>query len=90
MIGVRLRSNRYLIAQWPPRFVINIKDDWDVHRNFRKCIMDIKKKTSGAFKRKQRQQREEMKQKLPKMDKFLTKTKCDISTVSTETENVDS
>lgn len=52
--------------------------------------MDIKKKTSGAFKRKQRQQREEMKQKLPKMDKFLTKTKCDISTVSTETENVDS
>lgn len=35
MIGVRLRSNRYLIAQWPPRFVINIKDDWDVHRNFR-------------------------------------------------------
>lgn len=52
--------------------------------------MDIKKKTSGAFKRKQRQQREEMKQKLSKMDKFLTKTKCDISTVSTETENVDS
>ncbi|XP_060846279.1 zinc finger MYM-type protein 1-like [Rhopalosiphum padi] len=40
--------------------------------------------------RKQRQQREEMKQKLPKMDKFLTKTKCDISTVSTEMENVDS
>lgn len=52
--------------------------------------MDIKKKTSGAFKRKQRQQREEMKQKLPKMDTFLTKTKYDISTVSTETENVDS
>jgi len=52
--------------------------------------MDIKKKTSGAFKRKQRQQREEMKKKLPKMDTFLTKTKCDISTVSTETENVDS
>jgi len=55
--------------------------------------MDTKKKTSGAFKRKQRQQREEMKQKLRKIDKFLTKTKCDISTlssVSTETENVDS
>jgi len=35
MIGVRLRRNRYLIAQRPPRFVINIKDDWDVHRNCR-------------------------------------------------------
>ncbi|KAL4113619.1 hypothetical protein QTP88_017212 [Uroleucon formosanum] len=56
----------------------------------RKVYYGYKKETSGAFKRKQRQQREEMKRKLPKMDKFLTKTKCDISTVNTETENVDS
>lgn len=48
--------------------------------------MDIKEKTSGAFKRKQRQQREETKQKFPKIDTFLTK--CDISAVSTETENL--
>jgi len=27
--------NRYLIAQRPPRFVINTEDDWDVHRNCR-------------------------------------------------------
>lgn len=50
--------------------------------------MNGKKKTGGAFKRKQRQRKTKMKKKLPKMDTYLTK--CDISTVSTEIENVDS
>ena len=34
--------------------------------------MDKKKKPSSAFKRKQRQEREESKQKLPKIDKFFS------------------
>ncbi|CAG5054056.1 unnamed protein product [Parnassius apollo] len=33
--------------------------------------MNKKKKPSGAFKHKQRQEREDSKQKLPKIDKFL-------------------
>ena len=48
--------------------------------------MDKNKKMSGAFKRKQRKQREEMKKKLQKMDKFLVTS--DISTVIPETEKV--
>ncbi|GBP36085.1 hypothetical protein EVAR_93776_1 [Eumeta japonica] len=34
--------------------------------------MDNKKKPSSAFKRKQRQEREDIKQKLPKIDKFFS------------------
>lgn len=41
--------------------------------------MDKKKKPSGAFKRKQRQEREESKQKLPKIDKFFSQPSASTS-----------
>lgn len=41
--------------------------------------MDKKKKPSGAFKRKQRQEREDSKQKLPKIDKFFSQPSASTS-----------
>ncbi|GBP40566.1 hypothetical protein EVAR_7565_1 [Eumeta japonica] len=45
--------------------------------------MDNKKKPSGAFKRKQRQEREDSKQKLSKIDKFFSQ-----SSASTSGQNI--
>lgn len=50
--------------------------------------MKKKKKTSNAFKRKQRKQREEMKQKLHKINTFLGTS--NLNTVFTETKYVNS
>ncbi|XP_063978867.1 uncharacterized protein LOC135163397 [Diachasmimorpha longicaudata] len=41
--------------------------------------MDKKKKPSGAFKRKQRQEKEDSKQKLPKIDKFFSQPSASTS-----------
>ena len=52
--------------------------------------MDKKKKPSGAFKRKQRQEREESKQKLPKIDKFFSQASGITSgqNISTDSDSI--
>ncbi|GBP57028.1 hypothetical protein EVAR_45783_1 [Eumeta japonica] len=51
--------------------------------------MDNKKKPNGAFKRKQRQEREDIKQKLPKIDKFFSQPSASTSgqNVSTDSDS---
>ncbi|GBP51758.1 hypothetical protein EVAR_97035_1 [Eumeta japonica] len=51
--------------------------------------MDNKKKPSGAFKRKQRQEREDSKQKLPKIDKFFSQPSAIGDTSAADHVNVD-
>ncbi|CAH1998761.1 unnamed protein product [Acanthoscelides obtectus] len=62
------------------------------HRGQETKIMDKKKKPSGAFKRKQRQEREEGKQKLPKIDKFFSHASGSMSgqniSIDSESNNV--